>query len=262
MERVPALLEDMKSADPPAEPDIVTYSTIVKGYCNSGGLDRALEILKDMQIDGKLTPDEVMYNSVLDGCAKEHRPNEALKLLEDMKRTGVTPSNYTLSIMVKLMGRCRRLNQAFSIIGDISSTYGLKVNIQVYTCLIQACFNNRQATKAVALHDQIIKEGLLPDEMTYSALVKGCLQASLIDSAVHLAKCAHGLDSPKSSGPPPGISARCLDELVSALGSSKGESLRTEFAQTNAGTPAKGKGKGKSGGKGAATGSHPWRQRS
>merc|ERR1719331_2273592 len=60
MDRVPALLADMKNATPPAEPDIVTYSTIVKGYCNSGGLDRALEIVKDMQSDGKLSPDEVM----------------------------------------------------------------------------------------------------------------------------------------------------------------------------------------------------------
>merc|ERR1719456_285153 len=223
MDRVPALLEDMKRAVPPAEPDIVTYSTIVKGFCNSGSLDLALDILKDMQTDGKFTPDEVMYNSLLDGCAKEHRPNEALKLLEDMKKCGVHPSNYTLSIFVKLLGRCRRLNQAFSIIEDISREYGLKVNIQVYTCLIQACFNNRQPTKAVALHDQIMKEGLTPDEMTYSALVKGCLQAGLVDKAVQLTKCAHGLATPKVKGTPPGINFRCLNELVSALGGVQGK---------------------------------------
>merc|ERR1719454_1129462 len=124
-----------------------------------------------------------MYNSLIDGCVKEHRATDALKLLDDMKKSHVAPSNYTLSIMVKLMGRCRRLNQAFTIVQNISQEYGLKVNIQVYTCLIQACFNNRQPSKAVALHDQIIKEGLLPDEMTYTVLMKGCLQAGLSDQA-------------------------------------------------------------------------------
>merc|ERR550537_658996 len=138
MDRVPALLADMKNATPPAEPDIVTYSTLIKGYCNSGSLDRALEILKDMHSDGKFEPDEVMYNSLLDGCAKEHRPDDALKLLSDMKKSGVAPSNYTLSMLVKLMGRCRRLEQAFTLIEEISQEFGLKVNIQVYTCLIQA----------------------------------------------------------------------------------------------------------------------------
>merc|ERR1719446_1699336 len=139
-------------------------------------------------------PDEVMYNSLLDGCAKEHRPDDALKLIQDMKKAGVPPSNYTLSMLVKLMGRCKRINQAFTLIEEISSEYGLKINIQVYTCLIQACFNNRQAFKALAVHDRMLKEGLLLDEMTYSALVKGCLQAGLVDKASQLARCAYGID--------------------------------------------------------------------
>merc|ERR1719265_815802 len=156
---------------------------MVKGFCNSGSLDRAMQVLRDMKASGKYEADELMYNSLLDGCAKEHRPDDALKLLGDMKKSGVTPSNYTLSMLVKLMGRCRRLNKAFTLVKDIRQEYGLKVNIQVYTCLIQACFNNKQAGKAVALHEQIIQEGLLPDEMTYTVLMKGCLQAGLNDQA-------------------------------------------------------------------------------
>merc|ERR1719326_2377634 len=105
MNRVPALLEDMKMATPPIEPDIVTYSTIVKGFCNAGNLDRALKVLDDMKAGGKYTPDEVMYNSLLGGCAKAHRPDEAIQLLKDMKKHGVAPSNYTLSMLVKLMSR-------------------------------------------------------------------------------------------------------------------------------------------------------------
>merc|ERR1719281_1167056 len=193
MQRVPALLEDMKGALPPVEPDIVTYSTIVKGFCNCGSLDRALKVLKDMKTSGKYHPDEVMYNSLLSGCAKEHRPDEALELLKDMKKSGVAPSNYTLSMLVKLMGRCRRINQAFQILEEISKEYGLKINIQVYTCLIQGCFNNGVAAKAVALHDKIIEEGLVPDAMTYTVLVHGSLQAGLLDKAVEMVRCAYGV---------------------------------------------------------------------
>jgi pentatricopeptide repeat protein len=261
MHRVPALLEDMKKADPPLEPDIVTYSTIVKGYCKSGSLDRALEVVNDMQSGGELVADEMMYNSLLDGCAKEGRPNDALKLLDDMKKAGVPPSNYTLSMLVKLMGRCRRLNQAFSIIEDICRQYGLKVNIQVYTCLMQACFNNRQPAKAVALHDQIINEGLVPDEMTYSALVKGCLQAGLIEKAILLTKCAHGLARPKANGMPPGINARCVDDLISAMGpgTSEAKALVAELAGCKVGSStSKGKGKGK-GGSSMGGSTPPWR---
>jgi pentatricopeptide repeat protein len=243
MDRVPALLEHMKTATPPVEPDLVTYSTLVKGFCNSGSLDRAIDTMKEMQVSSKYQPDEVMYNSLLDGCAKEHRPDDALKLFGEMKKAGVAPSNFTLSMLVKLMGRCKRLNQAFTLIEEITEEYGLKVNIQVYTCLISACFNNRQAFKALAVHDKIIKEGLFADEMTYNSLVQGCLKAGLADKAVQLAKYSHGIGLPKGKWAPAGISERCLSELVSALGgagSQEAKALKAELAACQL-APQKGK---------------------
>jgi pentatricopeptide repeat protein len=245
MNRVPALLEDMKSAEPPVEPDIVTYSTIVKGFCNSGSLDRALKVLKDMKASGKFAADEVMYNSLLSGCAKEHRPDEALQLLSEMKKSGVAPSNYTLSMLVKLMGRCKRLNQAFVMLEDISKEYGLKINVQVYTCLIQGCFNASQAGKAIALHDKIIKEGLHPDAMTYSVLVRGCIQAGLLDKAAELARCAHGVSTslPQSRSSPPGLAPGCLDDLVAALGGQKSDlakAITAELGGFNAAAASRG----------------------
>jgi len=259
MHRVPALLEDMKAASPPVEPDIVTYSTIVKGFCNAGNLDRALKVLDDMKGSGKHSPDEVMYNSLLGGCAKEHRPDEAIALLNDMRKYNVAPSNYTLSMLVKLMGRCRRINQAFTMLEDISKEYGLKINIQVYTCLIQGCFNAGQAGKALSLHEKIIKEGLTPDSMTYTVLVRGCVQGGLLDKAVELAKLAYGHGPTASKGTPPRLNAGCFDELLSALGSNTSEAkeLLSELGDIQPAAFA-GKGAGKSGGKGAGKGGNTW----
>jgi pentatricopeptide repeat protein len=261
MQCVPALLEDMKAATPPVEPDIVTYSTIVKGFCNAGNLDRALKVLDDMKASGKHSPDEVMYNSLLGGCAKEHRPDEALQLLNDMRKYNVAPSNYTLSMLVKLMGRCRRINQAFNMLEDISKEYGLKINIQVYTCLIQGCFNAGQAGKAVALHEKILKEGLVPDSMTYTVLVRGCAQAGLLDKAVELAKTAYGRGPTPTKGTTPGLNAGCFDELLAAFGekSSEARELMAELGDCKP-QPEKGSGKGfsKGSGKGSGKGPRSW----
>jgi len=244
MQRVPALLEDMRTATPPVDPDIVTYSTIVKGWCNSGNLGKALAVLKDMKADGKCKPDEVMYNSLLSGCAKELRPDDALELLADMRANGIAPSNYTLSMLVKLMGRCKRINEAFAMLDEISIEYGLKINIQVYTCLIQGCFNNGQAPKAITVHDNMIKEGLHPDAMTYSVLLRGCLHAGMPDKAADLARCAHGRPSslPCSRGPAPGLNPGCLGELVEALGgahSEQGRMVVAELGECQAAQPSR-----------------------
>jgi pentatricopeptide repeat protein len=234
MHHAPKLLQDMKMVSPPIEPDIVTYSTVVKGYCCEGSLDRALQVFEDMRQEGKCAPDEVMFNSLLAGCAKEFRLEDALQLLDDMRKSGIAPSNYTLSQLVKLMCRCRRLEQAFTILEDISNEYNFKINIQVYTCLIQGCFFHGQTDKALAVYDKIRKEELCPDALTYTVLARGCLRAGDVAKAADLVRQAHGIsaDASQSKGPSVGINAACLEEVVAALGgasSKNGEALLADL---------------------------------
>ena len=81
----------------------------------------------------------------------------------------VRPSNFTLSILVKLLGRSRRLNQAFTTVEETCKRFDLQANIHVYTCLLYACFQNRQLPRALKLHDSMITEaGVEPDAKTYA----------------------------------------------------------------------------------------------
>jgi pentatricopeptide repeat protein len=222
MHEVPQLLQDMQESSPPVVPDIVTYSTVIKGYCHSGDLDKALELLDHMKIVGDCQPDEVLYNSLLDGCAKQQRLDQALVLLAEMKEMKVPPSNYTLSIICKVFGRARRLEQAFSMVASASQEFAFKPNIQVYTCLMQACFHNRQVQRAIDLHDQVVSEGhCSPDEKTYTVIVRGCLQSCAPDKAAQVIRCAfhlpnHGLQQTK--GRPQGVELACLEEVLAELG--------------------------------------------
>merc|ERR1719160_2464275 len=226
MDRVSKILEDMKSSG--VDPDIITYSTIVKGYCLSGDIDKGFEVLEQMKREGNYAPDEILYNSLLDGCAKQHRVDEALRLLEDMKASGTAPSNYTLSILVKLMGRARRLDQAFTLIEDLCATHGFRPNIQVYPCLIQACIHNHKVDRALQLHDTMIEEaGCQPDQKLYSALGRGCLQAGFLQKAAKVVRVAYllpGHDMATSKwGNAAGVESRLLEEIVSALNSGNKE---------------------------------------
>merc|ERR1719169_144795 len=233
MHRVPQLLEDMKAMQPQVEPDIITYSTIVKGYCMSGDVDKGFQVLQEMKRDGKHCPDEILYNSLLNGCAKQHRLEDALRLLDDMTDTNVVPSNYTLSILVKLLGRARRLNQAFTMVETICKEHGFRPNIQVYTCLIQACIQNRQLGRAIALHDEILNEGgCTPDQKTYSVIVRGCVQAGSLEKAVEGIRCAFhlpGHSMVQTKGYYQGVETRVLEEAVMKLNS--GSRTEVEVAQ-------------------------------
>merc|ERR1719181_1037722 len=96
-------------------PNIITYSTMLKGHCQIGDIQTGFTILERMKKHARLKPDEIMYNSLLDGCAQHNLVEEGLRLLEVMQKDGVTPSNFTLSIMVKLLNRARKVEQAFEL---------------------------------------------------------------------------------------------------------------------------------------------------
>merc|ERR1719263_1007091 len=196
MDRCDELFRQMQAAG--VSPDIITYSTLVKGYCMDGDIDKGFAVLKDMTSRNKHEPDEILYNSLLDGCAKQHRVDDALQLIESMAQNNVRPSNFTLSILVKLLGRSRRLNQAFTTVEDMCKRFDLQANIHVYTCLIYACFQNRQLPRALKLHDSMITEaGVEPDAKT-----------NAVRAAYRLSP--QGMVMPHYA---PGIEARALEEV-------------------------------------------------
>lgn len=226
MDKAYSLLEDMRESN--VEPDIITYSTIVKGYCLEGDVDRAFSILDEMKSDDKFVPDEIMYNSILDGCAKQHRVDDALRVLEEMKASGVGPSNYTLSILVKLLGHARRLQQAFRMVEDLSAQNGFRPNVQVYTCLVQACVLNRRLEKALALHDTMVSDpGCTVDEKFYAVLARGCVQLHQPLKAVEVVRAAYQLPGHSLAVPvkrnngwevsPVGVDGRALEEVGAKL---------------------------------------------
>jgi pentatricopeptide repeat protein len=190
MERVATLLADMESSR--IQPNVITYSTMLKGHCLAGEMELGFKLLRQMKQAG-LKPDEIVYNSLLDGCAQHGLVEEGLGVLDEMQREGVKPSNFTLSVVIKLMGRSRRLDQAFSMVREISRKHNLKLNVHVYMNLAQACVSNRSLPQALDLLEEAIQNGVKPENRFYSILVRVSLQQGLQEQAIGLLRGALGL---------------------------------------------------------------------
>jgi pentatricopeptide repeat protein len=191
MEHVPSVLEDMKKHS--VQSNLITYSTMIKGHSQSGNVQAAFAVLEKMRQETSFKPDEIMYNSLLDACAQQSLSSEGLRLLEEMQNNGVQPSNYTLSVVVKLMGRSRKVDQAFNLVRDISRKYGFKPNVHVFTNLMQACCSNRQLARAMDTLETMVREGIYPESRTYSVLTRSCMASNQAEEAVALLRGALGL---------------------------------------------------------------------
>merc|ERR1719375_1845371 len=195
MDQVPAIQEEMERVG--IQPNLITFSAMIKGYCRMGDIQKAFGILKHMKREG-VSPDEIMYNSLLDGCAQNNLVEEGLKLLEDMQQQGVTPSNFTLSILVKMMNRSRNLDGAFSIVEELTKKHKLRPNVHVYTNLIVACLSKRVLDRAMQILDRMAQERVQPDARAFTVLVQGCLQGGQPEKAAGLLRAALRLPRPIS----------------------------------------------------------------
>jgi len=192
MDEASKVLEHMKKHR--VEPNIITYSTILKGHCQAGNIEVGFETLKQMRKETNLKPDEIMYNSLLDGCAQNGLFAEGMELYDKMLQDSIRPSNYTLSILVKLMNRSRKVDQAFSIVEEIKQKYGVKPNVHVYTNLIQACVSNRgHAAKALTVVETMMKEGVALDSRTYGVLIRASIFQNQYSQAAAILRGALGL---------------------------------------------------------------------
>eukprot|EP00933_Yihiella_yeosuensis_P083742 TRINITY_DN97_c0_g1_i2.p1 TRINITY_DN97_c0_g1~~TRINITY_DN97_c0_g1_i2.p1 ORF type:complete len:720 (+),score=163.87 TRINITY_DN97_c0_g1_i2:216-2375(+) len=216
LEEVVNILKDMQNASPPVACDLITYSTIIKGYCHSGQMENALEMWEGVKISG-LEADEMMYNIIIDGCAKASMGYQALKCFEEMKTAGVAPTCFTLSILVKVLGRLKRVDEAFDLVASLPTEYGFKANIQVWTCLIQACIVTNNPARALMVHDLIVKDGMQPDARTYTALATGMTHCRKTDWAMNVIRCAYHLPGHSmrmASGSAVGVEWSLIEKLM------------------------------------------------
>merc|ERR1712194_117215 len=168
MARAESLLNDMQGEG--CQANTITYSSLVKGYCVQGDLGAALRLFHQMQ---------------------QAKWDLADELMAEMKRQDVKPSNYTLSIVVKMWSKRKSLDKAFACIREAlknPAEHG-RVDAQVGSCIVGACIHNRAPERALLVFEEMKTwpnfDG--PDANTYSAMISGLSRHGYLQRAVQLA---------------------------------------------------------------------------
>mmetsp|Transcript_1802 Transcript_1802/g.4390 ORF Transcript_1802/g.4390 Transcript_1802/m.4390 type:complete len:1064 (-) Transcript_1802:12-3203(-) len=189
MDEATRLLAQMQAEG--CEPNIITFSSLVRGHCAAGQVDEAYQVFSSMSGRG-LQPDVVMFNTLLDGCVRHSHFKLADELLALMTKLAVQPSNFTLSIVVKMWGKRRQLGKAIDVVYASMQDASCRLDAHVCTCLMSACLHNNAPDRALDLLAEMKGwrgcEG--PDAGTYSALISGLARRGDCRRAVEVAKQA------------------------------------------------------------------------
>merc|ERR1719271_1956518 len=114
-------------------PDLITYSTVIKGYCIQGDLEQAIQLFT-LSILVK------MYG-------KNHDIETAFSYFETLpQRYGFEPNAQVLTAMVAACAGCGRVAQALELFGQIPSPDG-----KAYTTIITGSLKHGDVAGAVRL---------------------------------------------------------------------------------------------------------------
>lgn len=106
------------------------------------------------------------------------------------------------------------LDKAIALSELLETEYGQKPNIYVYTCLIQACVQNKQVRRSWEIFNKMANSGVEPDAITYGTVIHGCVYLNKFSYAMSLVRHAYKQTPPAGAEDTPFVSAAPLKQIV------------------------------------------------
>lgn len=143
----------ISSAGGKVQPDLITYSTYIKGLCKFGQVEKALNIYYHIRQSNLFKMDEVLFNSLLHGLQKAREFEKAIEIHQEMIEAGISPSHVTYSIMIKVYADQLRIDDALDLFDQVKKIS--LPTIILYTCIIQSCIKCKKLSKVIQLYHEM-----------------------------------------------------------------------------------------------------------
>jgi len=152
--------------------DIITYNTLLKGYCNMGDVKRAMRLLGKMEAHGMM-PNDVSYNCLINAAVSTSNYEQAWETVRMMQQKGVQVDQYTISIMMKAMKKSRHPRQVARALELLdSSNIDVCSDEVLLNTVIETCIWHKHSERLSSLLVIFESSGLRPCVPTYGTLIK------------------------------------------------------------------------------------------
>lgn len=190
------------------ESNIPVMNSMLDLYCRSNRLTEADQCFQEMA-----EKDSITWNTLIAGYEKSH-PNESLNIYSRMELEGFSPNTFTFTTILAAVGNLAVLTSGEQVHAEIIRR-GLQGNLEVGNAQIDMyakCGNIMSSRKvfdemyskdlvswtsmmigygshgggkeAVELFDEMVKSGIVPDQIVFMAVLNACSHAGLVDEGL------------------------------------------------------------------------------
>ncbi|CAI0395514.1 unnamed protein product [Linum tenue] len=156
------------------QPDFVTWSSLITGYVQCGDYEKALTHCRNLNAQGKKL-DPILIASLLVAAARSANILAGTQIHGYVVRHGLQSDVMVSSSLIDMYSKCGFLTLGIQLFRSISNH-----SITSYNTVISCYGLHGLASQAFKLFEEILKNGLQPDESTFSALLCACCHAGLV----------------------------------------------------------------------------------
>ncbi|OAY75524.1 Pentatricopeptide repeat-containing protein [Ananas comosus] len=161
--------------------NLVSYNTMIVGYCENGELELAKELFDRMELDG-VKRDNISWNSMISGLVDNERFDEALNMFRYMQMVeGIEADSFNLGSILAACAALGALRQGKEI-HSYAIARGLHVNPFVGAALVEMYSQCNDLSGANLAFDCIVDK----NTVTWNVLISAYAQAGNLNYSLEL----------------------------------------------------------------------------
>ncbi|XP_030458715.2 pentatricopeptide repeat-containing protein At1g19720-like [Syzygium oleosum] len=159
--------------------DVVSWTSMICGYCHAGKMEKAVELFERMRREG-LEPNAFTWNAMIAGYARTGDRNGTMALLNEMKNEGLIPDLVTWNALISGFVQSNQVHEALKLFQEMLVS-GVKPNQVTVTGLLPGCGSTVTINRGREIHGLIYRMGLDVNVYVVSALIdmyskSGCVK--------------------------------------------------------------------------------------
>ncbi|CAD6260832.1 unnamed protein product [Miscanthus lutarioriparius] len=151
-----------------SERDRFSWNSLISGYERHSMSEAALHALREMQSEAK--PSQSTFSSALAACANIFLLNHGKQIHAYMIRNGYDIDDILQSALVDMYSKCRLFDYSSRIF-----ELGLSNDVILWNSMIFACAYNSKGDYGLELFDEMRKQGIRPDSVTFLGALVSCI---------------------------------------------------------------------------------------
>lgn len=141
--------------------DVISWNSLISGYAQQGFKKEAFQLFDEMQKEG-FVPNKITYISMLTACSSPGALEDGKQLHSQITKAGYHRDPRVENSLLSMYGRCGDLAGARQVFNFVSPR-----DVVSYNAMLGLYAQQANAEECVSLYEQMSKEGLSPDKVTY-----------------------------------------------------------------------------------------------